>query len=395
MRILRLYLPFNCSGMLIEILWILFLACLGVQLFYILFVFGRLAFFHSPKASLASKARDEKEGVTVIIAAHNERTNLKKLIPLLFEQEYPNFEVMVINDRSYDGTKRVLEKMMEIYPRLRTVTVNYTPHHVTSKKYALTLGIKVAKNDVLLLTDADCWPKSPQWIEQMTEPIRLEGRDFALGFSQYEEEQSLLNRWIQFETLLTGIQFLSFGLIRAPYMGVGRNLSYRRSFFMENKAFKGIWDIFCGDDDLYVNLHATGRNTAIVVNPESITFSTPKKSWEEYFQQKKRHFHAGKYYRTVNKLKIAWYSLSHTIFWISGLSLAILLGINRQWEQFLTISGIILVRSILITSVFKASRKKLEGQSRVNWAAVFDLVYVAYFWVLGSMGYMSKRVRWK
>lgn len=392
MRILGLYLPFNCLGMFIEILWILFFISLAVQLFYILFIFGRLAFFHSNRTKSTTS---EKEGVTVIIAAHNERTNLKKLIPILFEQEYPNFEVMVINDRSYDGTKRVLEKLMEIYPRLRTVTVNYTPTHVTSKKYALTLGIKVAKNDVLLLTDADCWPKSTKWIDIMTAPVRTEGKDFALGFSQYEEGKTLLNKWIQFETLLNGIQYLSFGLLKAPYMGVGRNLCYRRSYFMENKAFKGIWDIFCGDDDLYVNIHSNGRNTAVVVDPESITYTVPKENWTDYVQQKKRHFHAGKYYRTGSKLQIGWYAFSHTVFWISALTLAVLTGIGQQWEQFLVIIGIILVRSALITSVFKSARKKLEGISKAGWSAAFDFVYSAYFWFLGSMGYLSKRVRWK
>lgn len=392
MRILGLYLPFNCSGMFVEILWILFFVSFAVQLFYILFIFGRLAFFYKNRYKAKS---GEKEGVTVIIAAHNERTNLKKLIPLLFEQEYPDFEVMVINDRSYDGTKRVLEKMMEIYPRLRTVTINYTPGHVTSKKYALTLGIKVAKNDIMLLTDADCWPKSLKWIETMTAPVRTEGKDFALGFSQYEEGKTILNKWIQFETLLNGIQYLSFGLMRAPFMGVGRNLCYRRGYFMENKAFKGLWDIFCGDDDLYVNLHATGNNTAVVVDPDSITYTAPKENWSEYIQQKKRHFYAGKYYRFGNKLKIGWYAASHIIYWITALTLAVLTGISQQWEQFLVIMGIILVRSALITSVFKAARKKLEGISKAGGLAMFDLVYSVYFWILGSMGYLSKRVRWK
>jgi cellulose synthase/poly-beta-1,6-N-acetylglucosamine synthase-like glycosyltransferase len=389
---LILYLPSNTKEMTIEILWIVFFIGLAIQLFYILILFGRFAFFYKQKPQ---KDSSEKEGVTIIIAAHNERTNLKKLIPMIFEQDYPNFDVMVINDRSYDGTKRILEKLMAIYPRLRTVTVDYTPSHVTSKKYALTLGIKVAKNDVLLLTDADCWPNSPKWIELMTAPVRLDGKTFSLGFSQYESRAGFLNKWIQFETLWTGIQYFSFAVWKFPFMGVGRNLCYRRSFFMDKKAFKGLWQIECGDDDLFVNLYATGKNSAVVVNPESITYSEPKTTWKSYFTQKKRHFHAGKYYKGGNKLKIGWYAFSHLLFWISATCLMILSGLNQNWEQFLSVLGIIVIRSLLITSMFLSAGKKLEGKIQVFWSGFFDVIYIGYFWILGALGYQSKKVKWK
>lgn len=389
---LILYLPHNNKGMFIQILWIVFFVSLAVQLFYLLFLFGRFAFFYKKKSTTYSR---EKEPVTVVIAAHNERTNLKRIIPLLFEQDYPNFEVMVINDRSYDGTKRVLEQLMAIYPKLRTVTVDYTPNHVTSKKYALTLGIKVAKNDVILLTDADCRPKTDKWIELMTAPVRLEGKDFALGFSQYESQRGFLNKWIQLETVWTAILYMSFAVWKSPFMGVGRNLSYRRSFFMGKKAFKGLWDIECGDDDLFVNLHANSSNAAVVVDPESITFSVPKNTWEEYFTQKKRHFHAGKYYTAANKQKVGWYAFTHFLFWVTGIVLLIFSVINQNWEQILVIMGIMVVRSILITSIFQSARKKLEGNFEFLWSMIFDVMYIGYFWILGSLGYLSKKVKWK
>ncbi|TVP48010.1 MAG: glycosyltransferase [Mongoliibacter sp.] len=378
--------------MLLDILWIVFLLVLGVQLFYILIIFGRISFFYRNKIS---SSQNNYEGVTVIVAAHNEKENLRKLIPILCGQDYPNFDVMIINDRSNDGTRALLEEMMSHYPKLRTVTVKYTPNHVTSKKYALTLGIKVAKNDVLLLTDADCLPQSDKWIRLMTAPIRQENKIFALGFSQYSKGKGILNKWIQFETLWTGLQYISFALWKSPFMGVGRNLSYRKSFFMEQKAFKGLWHIECGDDDLFVNQYATGSNTAVVVDPESITISTPKTSWGAYFRQKKRHFHAGKYYKSADKQKIGLYSFSHLLFWTIGFSLLVILGIEQIWEQFAIILGIIIVRSILLTSVFTSARKKLEGKSSMFWTSFFDLMYIAYFWIVGAFGYQSKKVRWK
>lgn len=378
--------------MLTNIVSVIFLIAVGVQIFYILIIFGRMSFFYKKKMK---DPLSNPEGVTVIVAAHNEKENLKKLIPAICEQDYPNFDVMVINDRSWDGTRGLLEEMMSQYPKLRTVTIEYTPDHVTAKKYALTLGIKVAKNDVLLLTDADCIPKSNKWIELMTAPIRNEGKTFSLGFSQYNYGQGLLNQWIQFETLWTGLQFLAFAIWKSPFMGIGRNLSYRRSFFMEKKAFRGLWQINGGDDDLFVNQYANGKNTAVVISPESITLSTPKTSWKSYFIQKKRHFHAGKYYQAGDKLKIGIYSFTHLVFWVTGIYLLILLGLEQNWEHFSVFLGIIIVRSILLTSVFTSARKKLEGKTKVFWTGFFDLMYLGYFWILGALGYQSKKVRWK
>ncbi|PSL05694.1 glycosyltransferase [Cecembia rubra] len=378
--------------MLTNIVSVIFLIAVGVQIFYILIIFGRMSFFYKRKIK---DPLSNPEGVTVIVAAHNEKENLKKLIPAVCEQDYPNFDVMIINDRSWDGTRGLLEEMMSQYPKLRTVTIEYTPDHVTAKKYALTLGIKVAKNDVLLLTDADCIPKSNKWIELMTAPVRNEGKTFSLGFSQYNYGKGLLNQWIQFETLWTGLQFLAFAIWKSPFMGIGRNLSYRRSFFMDKKAFKGLWQINGGDDDLFVNQYANGKNTAVVISPESITLSTPKTSWKSYFIQKKRHFHAGKYYQAGDKLKIGIYSFTHLIFWVTGIYLLILLGLEQNWEHFSVFLGIIIVRSILLTSVFTSARKKLEGKTKVFWTGFFDLMYLGYFWILGALGYQSKKVRWK
>lgn len=387
-----LYLPCKGKGMVTEILLVVFLIALGIQLFYILIIFGRMSFLYKKKTQ---NPDPKTESVTVIVAAHNEKENLKKLIPVLCNQDYPDYEVLVINDRSWDGTRGLLEEMMSQYPKLRTVTVEYTPKHVTAKKYALTLGIKVSKNDVLLLTDADCIPKSNKWVRLMTAPVRNEGKTFSLGFSQYSCGKGFLNKWIQFETLWTGLQYISFALWKSPFMGVGRNLCYRRSFFMDKKAFKGLWHINGGDDDLFVNLYAKGKNTAVVIDPESITISEPKLSWKSYFTQKKRHFHAGKYYHIGDKQKIGIYAFSHLLFWVSSISLIIIAALEENWEHFGIILGIIIVRSILLTSVFTSARKKLEGKAAVFWIGFFDLMYLGYFWILGALGYQSKKVKWK
>ena len=374
------------------LLWIFFGVGILIQIIYLLIIFGRTAFY---KLSKSSSNSQNEEGVTVLVAAHNEFQNLKALIPKLFEQDYPKFDVMVVNDRSTDRTKRLLEEMMAIYPRLRSVTVKYTPDHVTSKKFAMTLGIKVSKNDVILLTDADCVPNSDQWIRKMTAPVRENGKTFALGFSGYEKVKGFLNSWIQYETLLTAMYYLSFGLWKAPFMGVGRNLCYRRSFFMEVKAFKGFWHIEGGDDDLFVNQYATGKNTAIVLDPEANTVSKPKLTFKEYLVQKKRHLHAGKFYRAEDKQKIGFFSLSHALFWLGGFGLLIYFGIDQSWEQFFIVFGIILLRSVIVVAIFASASKKIQGTNAPKNSWMHDFLYLGYFWILGTISHQAKDIQWK
>jgi len=386
--ILLLSLRLNPKSMILEILWIAFFASAAIQFIYLFFIFGRLAFISHSSNPIPSKV----EGVSILIAARNEARNLQSLIPILATQNYPKFEIIIVNDRSTDDTMELLRGMMNIYPQLRSVTIQYTPEHVTAKKYALTLGIKVAKYDIILLTDADCTPVSKNWVKMMSTPLIENHIIFSLGHGAYTRFPGFLNRLIQYETLFTSINYFSFALWKSPIMGVGRNLCYRRSFFLEKKAFKGFWHINGGDDDLLVNQYANSNNTAVVIHPESITLSQPKMDWKSYFTQKKRHFHAGKYYKVKNKLKLGVYMFTHLTFWISASFL--LLGSNN-WEPITVVAGLIILRAVVQLQVFMAAKKKLEGIGKVYWTMFFDLMYLSYFWVVGTKGYLSKKIKWK
>ena len=378
--------------MILIILWTAFFIAAAIQFVYLLFIFGRLAFFQASAASVDSEDANE-EGVSIVVAARNEIHNLKKLLPLLAAQQYSRFEILIVNDRSTDGTPSFLRKMMNLYPNLRTVTIKYTPDHVTGKKYALTLGIKVAKYDIILLTDADCIPASPHWVQRMSGPLRRDKyKMLVLGYSAYNRQPGLLNRLIQYETLLTAIQYVSFALWGAPFMGVGRNLAYRKTFFMENKAFSGHWHINGGDDDLFVNRHADGKNSAVVIHPDSVTVSKPKETWKEFFAQKIRHFHAGKYYRFSSKLKLGLYAFSHLLFWISGI---FLLFSSPGWEPIAIILGLVVSRALFQVFVLNGAKNKLEDRGNVYWMMFFDLLHLGYFWIIGTKGHLSKKIKWK
>src|SRR6185437_11118509 len=284
-------------------------------------------------------------GVSVIIAARDEVRNLRKFLSRVLEQDYPDFEVIVIDDQSDDGTKELLEEMDAIYPGLKIVTITEHVNEFAGKKLALTLGIKAARNEILLFTDADCEPVTYRWIQKMVEPYANGATEIVLGFSPYKTGPSFINLFIRYDTFYTALQYFSFTLAGMPYMGVGRNLSYKRSLFFRNKGFAPFLKVSSGDDDLFVNHNATVHNVAIQLSPESFVVSKQKKTWSDWIRQKKRHIRSGKYYKNSHKSWLSFIWLSNLFFYAM-----VVLGIifvNPFWIS-LIIFGLRLIVQVTI-----------------------------------------------
>ena len=364
-----------------EVILIIFFAIVGVQvIFFILYLIAL-------SKTLVSKP-SQALPVSVIICAHDEEQNLRTLIPLLLSQNHPEFEVIVVDDRSNDGTFDLLLQETSKDHRLRMVHVNRTPPLFNAKKYALTLGIKAAKYEWLLLTDADCRPDTNNWIASFAKHFSPTTQ-FVLGFSPYQQKPGFLNAFIRFETLLTGIQYISFALLGIPYMGVGRNLSYRRSKFLDVKGFNNFIKITGGDDDLFVNQHARKKNTAICLEEDSIVSSIPKGTFGAFFNQKVRHLSVGKYYRFGHRLLLGLFTLSWILTWFVGIPLAVIA------EQYYLVIGALLLRIIVVTIVANAASKKLHQKVTPWIVPLLDFIYAFYYLVTGIKALATKKVRWK
>lgn len=364
-----------------EVLLIIFLIVAGVQIIYFTLYIIALsrATIQKPSQSLP---------VSVIVCAHDEEQNLNELIPLLLSQNHPEFEIIIVDDRSNDATFDLLIKETSKDHRLRMVHVNRTPPLFNAKKYALTLGIKAAKYEWLLLTDADCRPNSKDWISSIAKHFSP-ATQFVLGFSPYQYKPGFLNSFIRFETLMSGIQYLSFALLGIPYMGVGRNLAYRRSGFLEVKGFNNFLKITGGDDDLFVNQHATRKNTVVCLGDESVVTSFPKTTFRSFFTQKVRHLSVGKYYRFGHRIMLGLFTLTWLLTWFIGIPLAFFSDI------IYLIPGLLVLRLILVMVTANVASKKL-GQKIELWTVPFlDFIYAFYYLVTGMIALATKKVRWK
>lgn len=364
-----------------EFLLLLFFAAIGIQIVYqLIFLIGLSRKDNTTEPQLLP--------VSVIVCAHDEEQNLKVLIPALLEQDHSLFEVIIVNDRSNDATFDMLLAEASRDHRLRMVHVNRTPPHVDNKKYALTLGIKAARYEWILLTDADCVPTSKSWISSMSAAFN-EQTNFVLGYSPYQKLPGLLNKLIRFEALVTAIQYLSFALLKMPYMGVGRNLAYRRSKFLEGKGFNNILKITGGDDDLYVNQNATGKDTAVCLAAGAQLVSVPKLTWREYHRQKIRHLSVGKRYKVKHKLALGAFHATWILSWIVGI---LLLAVQYRWEW---VAGLIAIRVIGWMFTCSKAVQRLSGQFEMWLVPLLDFIYAFYYLVAGLRALATKRIKWK
>ncbi|AYB35523.1 glycosyltransferase [Chryseolinea soli] len=323
-----------------------------------------------------------------MICAHDEEENLKELIPLLLAQDHPEFEIIIVDDRSNDGTFDLLLTETGKDHRLKMVHVNRTPPHVDTKKYALTLGIKSARYEWILLTDADCRPSGKDWISAMSTQFS-DTTQFVLGYAPYMRKSGVLNAFIRFDTLVTAIQYIAFALLGRPYMGVGRNLAYRRSNFLEVKGFNNLLNVTGGDDDLFVNRHAKGSNTAVRMGAASLTHSFPKTTWKAFYNQKVRHLSVGRRYRIIPRFFLGLFMITWLLSWFGGIGLAFFS------EQYYIILGLLVLRTIVFTITTQVAAKTL-GERFEGWAVpVLDFIYAFYYLVTGLAASVTKKVRWK
>lgn len=343
------------------ILLALYFTTLLVQCIYYLGVYILLPRYNPPRKRKSSK------GISVVICARNEAHNLEQFLPVVLGQEYPVYEVVVVNDASTDRTEEVLSELSSRYKHLRYTTIPANEQFKHGKKLALTVGLKSAVYDHVLLTDADCYPASAQWLKRMASRLGGE-KEIVLGYGRYEMRKGLLNAMIRYETVFTAIQFFSFALRGRPYMGVGRNLAYRKSIFFKSGSFSKHYHIPSGDDDLLVNEHAGRNNTAIEIDPESHTISLPKITFGSWIRQKQRHISAGNLYSRGSRFRLGAEIISRLLLYTTFIILCI---ISPWLGPVLILFGLF---QVIRMTLFKLGMMRLNEKYLLLPSLLFDPV---------------------
>ena len=367
------------------VIFLVFVLASAIQLFYYLY-FYLAVYLYKQKVDVKKK----KEAVSVIICAKNEACNLKKLLPSILNQAYPNYEVIVVNDCSEDNSIEILEEYQKQYPHLRISNVKKDIKFTHNKKFAQFIGIKAAKNEILLFTDADCKPESDLWLEMMTSHFN-EKISFVLGYGGYLNENGLLNKYIRYDSVTIAMQYFGMAIHGLPYMGVGRNLAYRSSLFFANKGYGTHNHLISGDDDLFVNTNAKRNNTSVEFRKESHTRSIPYRQLNEWISQKKRHLTTAPYYKFRDKLLLITEPLTRIIFFTAFI---ILIFFSNLWPLVLAVFVLRLITQLI---VFMLVQKKLNEPGLLFYSIFFDAFspVINSIIFLSNTGNRSRKIKWK
>ena len=360
-----------------------FIFIVFLQLLYYLVIFGKFAF------AKITTGTPKRLAVSVIVCAKNEAENVSRFVPLLAAQNFPDFEIILIDDASSDNTLEIFEEFEKQYSNVRLVKVVNNEAFWANKKFALTLGIKAAKNEYLLFTDADCRPSSENWISEMSSHFTLK-KTIVLGYGAYEKiAGSFINKIIRFETMLTAVQYFSWAKAGKPYMGVGRNLAYKREEFFKTNGFIDHMKIRSGDDDLFINQAATRHNTTISFDPTGFTYSEPNTTYKDWFNQKRRHVSTAAHYKAFDKFQLSVFYISQIMFFLLAI---LLLAFLYEWIIVLSLIGF---RYLLTWLVLGFSSGKLKEKDVMYWFPVIEIVVIFTQMNVFLTNIFSKPVHWK
>lgn len=370
---------------------VLALALLTVVCWLILLYFYWLQFYklaiHKPRELTA----EALPPISVVICARNEAQHLFKFLPKVFSQEYPEFQVVVVNDCSWDESEHILEEFQAKHKNLHVVHLKEEEIREHDKKLALTLGIKGAKYPHLVFTDADCYPSSEQWLIHIARGFDG-NKQIVVAYAPYQKTRGFLNRLIRLDAFLNAIQYLSAALVNKTYMAVGRNMAYTREIFFENKGFASQYYIQSGDDDLFVNKIARPGNSSVVIHQDAFTYTPSKKKFRHWIWQKKRHLSASAHYKFSTRMKLGSYAMANFLFFPLSLSLLILPVFPYQHWYLLSAWLPVLLSKALIR--YLCARRLREGD--LWWFSFFGAWALALIYpYLHITNLFTKRHRWK
>jgi glycosyltransferase involved in cell wall biosynthesis len=361
----------------VNLLKYFFLICCAYHFLYQLVL---LISIKSRKNNIKNTLKPTKEAVSILICAKDEQINLEKNLPYIFQQIYPDFEVIIVDDGS-------TEPFTMQHPLLKIIRVNKEEKIGLGKKYALQKGVEAANKTWILLTDADCQPTSEHWIEEMMKNADKQHK-IVLGISPYNTKKGLLNSVIEYETAQTALQYLGFAILGSPYMSVGRNVLYHAELLKTKKWNSQELAIASGDDDLAIQSLATAENTTVCLAEDSYTTSDAKSTWQEWIIQKKRHYQSGGLYRVRDRILLGSFLSSKLILYFAFCVMLVLGNIYLAAILFLIYVG--------INTLFQFMLYRFT-QINTRWHISFitDFIYCIFTVTLGIFSTVKQNHRWK
>lgn len=318
------------------------------------------------------KPEGDTPPLSVIINAKDAATDLAQNLPYILEQDYPEFEVIVVYDQSSDdGCEDVLKLLQDKYPHLHYSFIPNSARYISHKKLGITMGIKASRHEWLVFTEPNCRPSSNQWLRMMARNFTPD-TEIVLGYSNYEKAKGWFNRKVTFDTLLNSMRFLGYAINGHPYMGCGRNLAYRKSLYYEQKGFTSHLNLQRGEDDLFVNQTTNGKNTRVEASSESIVRITAPHYKKDWYEEKLSYTMTSRLYKGMSRYLMGFETCSRLLFLLTTM---VCIGWGIISQGWITVGIAILLwlfRFLIQMMVFRKTSIALEERKFYSTLLLFD-----------------------
>ena len=338
--------------------------------------------FHKSVASA-----DEKHiPVSIVITSKNEAYYLKKTLPLLLTQEYTDYEIVIVNDNSNDDTNYLVKYFNKEYPNIKLVDLSSSVTNIKGKKFPIAIGIKEAKYEHILLTNASCYPSSRLWLRKIVRHFK-DKKEIVLGFNTFEIKPNIINMLIHFDIFHTAIQYFSYYLVKMPIMGVSGNIAFTKSLFFDNKGFASHNHLSFGEDTLFVNKVATASNCTIEYDPEAHTCQGVKSGFRYWKCLKANQIKSKKYYQKKHRLLLSFYQWN-SFFFYTFFILSLCFSLTKLPFLITTLS-LFMVKLIVQYVIFGFAASKLNEKRIIPYILIFDLLFA----ILNPFLYLFSRAK--
>jgi cellulose synthase/poly-beta-1,6-N-acetylglucosamine synthase-like glycosyltransferase len=366
------------QNILLLIVFVVMFVSFLIQLYYYLFIFSRIGLRRRKKTS-----EHTDEPISVILCIRDESANLKEILPLLLEQNYPEYEVIVVNDNSRDDSENILGLTQAKYPHLqiRNLALN---NYANSKSVILAVGIKAAKYNRIVMTDAACRP-STNWLKSLSTGF---DSDIVMSYTRY----SATDKFVRVANYSESLFRLGYALNRRPYTASGENESFKKELFLE-KGFNPSLRKLEKVEQVFFNSVMNKKNTIVVLLPEAIVESKKSLSFNEWILESSGELFSRRLFRKEVRYIRSPEIISRILFYLSFV-VAIIMTANemRLWTL---VVGVFLLRMIIQIIVFSLTQKTLGEKKLLLYTLVWDLYSIfAYLYIVLLIGH-RKTIRYK
>lgn len=339
-----------------------------IQLVYYYVIYGRFA-FHRKKSALGF--RDIP--VSVVIVVRDDAALAVQNLPQLLDQQYSSFEIVIVNDRSRDeNSLQAIREYKDRYPNIKLVDLSTAVSTSRGKKMAISMGVKCATYDHILLTAPNCKPSSRQWLSKMAQNFQFQQK-IVLGYNTFEKKKGLYSHFLLYDNLVGAVQYFAHALMHSTYRGDLNNLAFVRPLFYKQNGFIAYNHLLYGEEDIFVHRASTPNNVAVEYDPDAATLQQHTPSYGYWRLHKVSLYFTRKYNSTKNRLLLSGYELTNLLFY-ALLALSIVASLHQPTALYIT-AGIAVLRIASLYVVMGISAARLQEKQNIPSLLFYDFLF--------------------